>query len=329
LLCFLKTLSLERRTIWQLTEFSRVRAYIPTQLALDLVALRWRERRASYRPQREPLDPARYQVVRLTGDTEARAFTRRHHYSRSYPAAIAVFGLMELAPFRRAALVGAAVFSVPMQPRAADARGAEGARACDLGRFVLLDHVAGNGESWFLRRALQQLGQAKRGEDGRPLYAVCLAYSDPVPRLDLAGRLHFAGHYGGIYAASSALYLGRSAARTLWLAPDASVISARALVKLRKGERGARYTYETLRGYGAPVIAAGETGPAYVARALREGPFRQVRHAGNHTFAFPCGSTATRRAIRARMATGLPYPARTDAPGIEHPFFTRAQEAEA
>ncbi len=30
--------------------------------------------------------------------------------------------------------------------------------------------------------------------------------------------------------------------------------------------------------------------------------------------AFPCGSTATRRTIRASMATGLPYPLRTDAP---------------
>lgn len=29
---------------------------------------------------------------------------------------------------------------------------------------------------------------------------------------------------------------------------------------------------------------------------------------------FPSGSTATRRTIRARMATGLPYPLRTDTP---------------
>ncbi len=31
-------------------------------------------------------------------------------------------------------------------------------------------------------------------------------------------------------------------------------------------------------------------------------------------FAFPCSGTATRRTIRARMATSLPYPLRTDAP---------------
>ena len=284
------------------------------QLGLPFVALRWRERRQSYRPQGEPINPARYAVVRLAGDAEARAFISRHHYAGSYPAAIAAFGLMETAPFRRATLAGVAVFSVSVQPRAADAYGAAGATACDLGRFVLLDHVAGNGETWFLRRALHQLAQAKTGDDGRPRYSVCLAYSDPMPRLDRAGKVHFAGHFGGIYAASSALYLGRATARRLWLAPDASIISARALSKLRKGETGAAYAYEALRRHGAPAIKAGESGTAYVARALQDGPFRQVQHRGNHVFAFPCGSTATRRTIRERMATSLPYPLRTDAP---------------
>lgn len=61
---------------------------------------------------------------------------------------------MEAAPLQRAALAGVAVFSVSVQPRAADAYGAAGATTCDLGRFVLLDHVAGNGETWFLRRTL-------------------------------------------------------------------------------------------------------------------------------------------------------------------------------
>ncbi|TAL36823.1 MAG: hypothetical protein EPN98_04255 [Phenylobacterium sp.] len=284
------------------------------QLDLPFVAQRWRERRQSYRPQREPLDPRRYGVVRLSGTAEARGFIVRHHYSGSYPVAIAAYGLMEARRNRSAELVGVAVFSVPVQPRAADAYGASGARSCDLGRFLLLDHVPGNAETWFLRRALAGLGQDKTGNDGRPLYSVCLAYSDPVPRVDRDGHVTFAGHYGGIYAASSALYLGRATARTLWLADDATVISSRALMKLKHGDSGARYAYETLRRHGAPPLAAGETGGAYIERALRDGPFRRLRHRGNHVYAFPCGSTTTRRAVRSRMGTALPYPVRTDAP---------------
>ncbi|MFC5342915.1 hypothetical protein ACETK8_20045 (plasmid) [Brevundimonas staleyi] len=282
------------------------------QLPLSLVAQRWRDRRPVWRPQREPLDARRYAVERLPGVADARAFVQAHHYSGSYPAAIAAYGMMEQRPNRAAALVGVAVFSVPVQPRAADAYGAGGARFCDLGRFVLLDHVAGNAETWFLRRALAGLARDKTGEAGRPLYSLCLAYSDPIPRLDRAGRLIFAGHYGGIYAASSALYLGRATPRTLWLADDATAISARALSKLRADDTGARYAYESLRRLGAPPIRPGETGAAYVARALRDGPFRPLRHRGNHVYAFPCGATSTRRSMRARLAADLPYPRRTD-----------------
>jgi hypothetical protein len=229
---------------------------------------------------------------------------------------IAAYGMMESARNRAAALVGVAVFSVPVQPRAADAYGAQGARSCDLGRFLLLDHVPGNAETWFLRRALAGLARDKTDDLDRPAYSLCLAYSDPMPRLDRAGQVTFAGHYGGIYGASSALYLGRATPRTLWLADDATVISSRALSKLRQDDTGARYAYETLRRHGAPPIAPGESGAAYVERALREGPFRPVRHRGNHVYAFPCGSTSTRRTVRARVATDLPYPVRTDMPGL-------------
>lgn len=285
-------------------------------LNLPFVAQRWRDRRPAYRPQREPLDPQRYAVVRLFGDAEARDFVRTHHYSGSYPAAIAAYGLMERERRRADALVGVAVFSVPVQPRAADAYGACGVRFCDLGRFVLLDHVPGNAETWFLRRALAGLARDKVDAGARPLYSLCLAYSDPTPRTTRDGRATFLGHFGGIYAASSALYLGRATRRTLWLADDASVISARALSKLRTGDTGAGYAYDLLRRHGAPAIRPGETGAAYVARALGEGPFRRMRHPGNHVYAFPCGSTSTRRAVRSRVATGLPYPVRTDLPGV-------------
>ena len=49
---------------------------------------RWRDRRGSYRPAGEPIDPSRYEVVALDDDARARAFVERHHYSGSLPAAV-------------------------------------------------------------------------------------------------------------------------------------------------------------------------------------------------------------------------------------------------
>lgn len=67
-----------------------------------------------------------------------------------------------------------------------------------------------------------------------------------------------------------------------------------------------------LRKYGAPARRSSEADPAYVARALDEGPFRQVRHGGNHVYAFVLGGPTIRRALRRRLETGLPRPTRTD-----------------
>jgi hypothetical protein len=283
------------------------------QYSLDLnaVASRWRAGRHSYRPAQEPIDPTRF-AVQPIGDRLARDFVRTHHYSGSYPAAIAAYGLFERrAPFQED-LVGVAVFSVPMQPRAADAYGADGLKFCELGRFVLLDDVGGNGETWFLARAMRQLGLDKTDPAGRAAYSLCLAYSDPVPRTDDNGVVRFAGHYGGIYSSGPGIYLGRGTARTHWLTREGSIVSPRALSKLRTGERGDRATYEHLRSHGAPAIEIGEAPAAYVRRALREGPFRQLRHRGNHAYALPLGSHANRQTVRERMDRGLERPNRTD-----------------
>ena len=45
---------------------------------------RWRDRRHAFRPD-EPINPARYEVIEIDGDTTARRFIERHHYSGSYP----------------------------------------------------------------------------------------------------------------------------------------------------------------------------------------------------------------------------------------------------
>src|ERR671937_3248818 len=76
-----------------------------------------------------------------------------HHYAGSYPAARWRFGL-----FRRSVLQGVAVFSHPCHDRVLTA--VFPGRATDsveLGRFILLDGVPGNGESWFLGRCFAHL----------------------------------------------------------------------------------------------------------------------------------------------------------------------------
>lgn len=277
--------------------------------------MKWNSRRAFYRPSQEPIDPSNFSVAPV-GDAIARNFVIKHHYSGSYPAAVAAYGMFErIAPFQEE-LVGVAVFSVPMQPKAAAAYGAPAdAKFCELGRFVLKDHVAGNGETWLLRRALGMLARDKQRPDRRPFYDLCLSYSDPVPRTNAKGDLIHVGHVGRIYQAyGSSAYLGRGTPRTHWLTQDGSIVSPRALSKLRNGERGAAYAYDFLRSHGAPAMAPGEKEADYIRRALQEGPFRKMRHNGNHAYAFPCGTHSNRQEIRRRMDKGLPRPTKTDLP---------------
>lgn len=286
-------------------------------LDLTTIAQRWSHRRATWRPQREPFDPSRFRVDGLDVGA-ARRFVLKHHYSGSFPVAIASYGLFERTGAHQESLAGVVVFSVPVQPRAACAYGAGETPFCDLGRFLLAEHVGGNAETWTLARAIRLMAADHQSDDRRPRYPLILAYSDPVPRTDARGTVRFAGHFGGIYREKSALYLGRATRRRIWLTPDGTTISDRALSKLRTGGSGAAYAYAQLRRHGAPGRDAGESDAAYVARALRDGPFRPVRHAGNHVYAFTTGSHAARHALAASLRSGGPYPTHTDAlPAID------------
>lgn len=284
-----------------------------TQLQLfDAMAMRWRTGRAVYRPAREPIDASQFFVERIS-ERAAKEFVVTHHYSKSFPAAIASYGLIQRIAPGTVLLSGVAVFSVSMQPRAADAYGASGEPFCELGRFVLLDEVGGNGETFFLARALRRLSGDKLGPDGRAKYKLCLAYSDPVPRSDVKGNITLAGHIGGIYGASGgAAYCGRSSPRTLWLAPDGTSLSQRALSKLRSDDTGARYAYEMLIGHGAPAIVQGESSRDYVRRALTTGPFRRLHHPGNHAYILPAGTHSDRARVRKLVDRGLPRPRSVD-----------------
>lgn len=250
------------------------------------VAQRWRRRRTSYRPAGEVIDPRRYEVAPIAGDTEARAFVVEHHYAATYPAARERVGL-----YRAGELVGVAVFSVPAQGRVLDALPCPRTEAVELGRLVLLDNVPANGESWFVARALELLRR-----DG---YAGVVSFSDPVPRRTATGALVMPGHRGVVYQALSAVYTGRSKPGWLWLLPDGQAFSSRNVAKLRTRDTGWRYAARQLVRWGAEPLEDFEDGAVWARDELPRIARRQ-RHSGNHRYLFPL-SRAARRALPAHL----------------------------
>ena len=260
---------------------------------------RWRARRDAFRPSAEPIDPRAFGVEPID-ERAAKAFVVEHHYSASYPASRLRVGLFRSRSFARPELVGVAVFSVPMHPTVLPAYvdGLAPSAGIELGRFVLLDDVAGNGETWFLARAFGVL----RVE--LPDVRALLSFSDPVRRTATDGRVVLPGHVGTIYQAHNGRYVGRSKSKTLHVAGDGRVVSARSISKIRNEERGAAYAYRQLVDMGAPARRVGEDPGEYVRRALLEGPFRRVRHPGNHAYLWPIGDARIARAF----PPALPYP---------------------
>ena len=144
---------------------------------------RWRAGSPRYRPAGEPFEPKAYEVEPIPGDTEARAFVCREHYSGTYPAARFRYGLYERWGGR---LVGVAVFSVPANERVTTnwLRG-DALSHVELGRLVLLDDVRANAESWFVARCFRHL--RREGITG------VVSFSDPAPRV-VGGTAIHAGH---------------------------------------------------------------------------------------------------------------------------------------
>lgn len=268
---------------------------------------RWREGRNSYRPAREVVD-TRKLGVDLIDERTAKSFVCLHHYSGSYPAARLRVGLFRVTGIGRPELCGVAVFSVPMNNAAiAKYTSVESHRGVDLGRFVLLDDVGANAETFFLARAVKLLHAEL------PEIQALISYSDPMPRFAENGVCVLPGHVGTIYSAYGMSYHGRSSSRTQILARDGTVISPRALSKIRNDERGAAYAYRKLLEFGAPQRWPLEPNTDYVARALKEGPFRKQRHPGCHVYAFPVGRPSFRNYLRTQFKPSLPYPKRIDA----------------
>lgn len=249
---------------------------------------RWFLRHPIYRPPGERINTAEYEVAEIAGDHEARRFVETHHYSGSYPAARYRFGL-----YRGGHLAGVAVFSVPCNNRVlTGVFPLPPPCLAELGRFVLLDSVPGNGETWFLARCFANLRSRE--------LAGIVSFSDPLPRRSLDGKIVHKGHVGTIYQAFNGTYLGRSTPRTIHLLPDGSVLNARTIQKIRTLERGWRYGAKLLEVFGATPLA-GDPGPWL--REWLPKLTRPVRHPGNHKYAW-----ALDRAAQKTMPKSLPFP---------------------
>jgi hypothetical protein len=271
---------------------------------------RWRDRAHSWRrPEDGGFDAARYGVAPIADDNTAKAFVQQHHYSASYPAARLRYGLHDLEADEQ--LVGVGVLSVPASRKVLTnvfPRLAAYDESLELGRFVLLDAVPANAESWFLAQMFRLA--AAEGLRG------VVSFSDPLPRYatdeDGEPRLVMPGHVGTIYKATNATYTGRGTVRTLTMLRDGTVYSDRAKQKVRDQGKGHEYAELILIERGATPMRAGELPAAWLARALEEAGAHQVRHRGNHRYAFRLG---TNRAERGRVLVdmdALPYPQRPD-----------------
>lgn len=261
---------------------------------------RWLWRRDSYRPAGEVIRTMEYDVAPLE-EAVAKAFVVSHHYSGTFPAARWRFGL-----YRHHELVGVAVFSYPVRDEVlTNVFPGDPRESVELGRFVLLDSVPGNGESWFLGRCFEALR--------REHLVGVLAFSDPVPRRSADGDVVKPGHVGVIYQAFNGVWLGRGTARTLHLLPSGEVLSPRAIQKIRQGDVGWRYAVEQLVRAGAPrpsCAARPEPDADELRGWLRDALARttsRMRHPGNHRYGW-----ALRREARRLLSPTGPYPKQSD-----------------
>lgn len=268
------------------------------------VCQRWNGGRQAWAPAAgDRFTGAGYEVHPIDSDRVAKEFVIRHHYSGAYVAAVHRFGL-----YAAGALVGVAVYSNPATdlvltnvfPELDPFR-----ESTELGRFVLLDEVPGNAESWMLARCHEQL--AERGVAG------VVSFADPVPRRGTDGVLVTPGHVGTIYQASNATYTGRSAPRSLWVLPGGAVVNGQALQKIREQKQGHEYAERAFVALGAPPMRPGDDPREWLAEAKSACGVRTFRHPGLHRFAFAVGRTArARRQVRIALPA-RPYPKQREA----------------
>lgn len=256
---------------------------------ISQVVQRWKGGRGSYRPCGETIQTDLFEISAIDRDVTAKEFVLANHYSGSYPAARFRFGL-----WKGDELQGVAVFSVPCNYRTLAVLPGDPKESVELGRFVLVDDVPANGESWFLARCFELLRR-----DG---IVGVVSFSDPVGRTAVDGREIFAGHVGTIYQATNAVFLGRSKAERRRLLPDGSLLHGRALTKIRNRRKGFRYAAAQLEEHGATSLEDGEDARAWCERWTSE-LTRPLSHPGNLKYAW----TLSKR-DRKHLPESLPYP---------------------
>lgn len=254
---------------------------------------RQREGVTRWRPAREVVELAGLDVAEL-GRDEARAFVESHHYERSFPAGRFRYGLHE----RSGELVGVAVFSQPVNDRSTACLPGEPLERVELGRFVLLDRVGANAETWFLGRCFAEL--RREGLSG------VVSFSDPVARVTSSGAVVMPGHVGIIYQAHNAHYFGRSKAERRRMLPDGTLAHNRGLAKIRNRERGWQSGVDRLVSFGARPPSSGEDLRAWLTVELAR-VARSVPHGGNHKYAW-----TLKKRDRRYLGRSLPYPKQKD-----------------
>lgn len=228
------------------------------------------------RPAREVVSTRDLDVVEVDDDATPKAFIERHHYSRSYPAA-----RRRVLLYQRGELAGVAIFSRPFRAEVlTNALPLIPVDECaELGRFVLLDSVGANAETWFLAQAFDRVRDELRG---------VVSFSDPNPRTDATGSQIFPGHYGTIYQASNARYAGTTDAATLRLLPDGTVYSNFSSGKIRRGLSGWRSAVAELVRFGAEPLTSIDDVDTRIAwlEYWRDALTRPMRHRGLHRYTF-------------------------------------------
>ncbi|RTL23237.1 MAG: hypothetical protein EKK55_13530 [Rhodocyclaceae bacterium] len=268
------------------------------------VVLRWHRKLGVFLPAREPINPADFEVAEIPDDDTAKRFIVEHHYSATYPAARKRFGFYE-----HGSLVGVAVLSQPMSDGVLAGLPGAAEEKLELGRFMMLKRVKGNGETRFLGRFFDLLR--------REGFSAVVSHADPVPRQLADGRFVTPGHVGIIYQGHNGVYQGRTKARTVYMLPNGAIFSDRAQQKIRSMERGWRYAADQLVESGARPLEPGEDSVAWMWAALRQ-VARRVRHPGNHRYAWLLAPP--RRRTAALVPSREPYPRFVEPPARAVPL---------
>jgi hypothetical protein len=287
------------------------------------IVQRWRERQDFYRSTAERFEPSDWRIdvmvgsgsglpqglpVRRNAWKAGQDFIVQNHYAASFSQMRVMIGMFRA---RDGALVGVATFGNVKADQAKKYGDVGLDDILELNRFVLLDSVPGNAETWFLSRATE-LAREVHAARGFGL-KVLLSYSDPVPRRDVKGFLTMPGHIGNIYQAYNAVFVGRSSPKVLHLdargvAPDPRMISKIRSLDGDGEEGGPSAARRFVEDHGAPEKRKRESYAAWVRRSLASDAFRRLPHAGNLTYLWTFGSKSFKKQIETKFPERLPYP---------------------